>query len=120
MTNEIDVTFNLADNKLYLIEKMTEALEALATDAGDVRYRLTLAYLCVMHLKAEDFPLELRNDWSAFIDALTKKGPSIASTGDVRLNSAQNTMRSIQNKTATKLAKAFFEMYSRLQIISRL
>jgi hypothetical protein len=95
----------------YTIEKLTNTLEILATHPGDVRERLTDAFLSFQTLRNDDFPLENRKDWDWVLSELTKYRPLINNKGEVWRGSIENTMRRVQKSTASKIAKQIYKLY---------
>ena len=50
-------------NNDYVIEKLTDAMDALATGCGDVRSRIKNAFWLMHTLQESDFPDNLKEDW---------------------------------------------------------
>lgn len=98
-------------SKAYVIEKLTDAVECLATYPHDVRKRLYEAYLDCHTLRAVDFPEELRGDWNWIVAQLTKFGPIRGYDGAVWRGSVRNTTNRIRNATGTRIAKRLFDLY---------
>lgn len=112
------ISINLDSSRLkytYTKEKISQAVHELAIGEGDVRYRLTKAYLCFHILTTKDFPEDLRLEWQDFLKQLNKKGPYKARDGRVMLNSVQNTMRHIRNSTASRLASQLMAINYKLE-----
>jgi hypothetical protein len=95
----------------YAIEKLTTALECLATHRGEVRERLMAAFLIFHALEEKDFPPKYQHKWTWIIKELTKYGPEQDCTGEVWRGSVKNTMRRIHRSTASKIAKEIYELY---------
>ena len=95
----------------YTVEKLTAALESLATHPGDARERLGSAFLIFHTLTEKDFPPEYQEKWKWVMDKITKSGPILDYKGDVWRGSVENTMRRIKNKTASKILKVIYELY---------
>lgn len=95
----------------YALQKLAEAMELLATHPGDVRERLSAAYLCFHPLQERDFPPELKPKWAWVMHELTKFGPGPSFDGVVRVGSVEHTMRRIKNATGSKIAKRLFDLY---------
>ena len=98
----------------YAVEKLTNALECLATHPGDVRKRLESAYHSFYVLSADNFPPDCREEWSAIINELTKYGPTYKPNGELWFGSIHNTMLQIHNSTASKIAKRIYDIYWRV------
>ena len=95
----------------YAVEKLTTTLECLAIHQGDARERLTAAFPIFFTLREDDFPPEYRKEWCWVIRELTKFGPLLDYKGEVWRGSVENTMRRIQKKTGSKIAKKIYELY---------
>lgn len=97
--------------KSYCTEKLTDALSALISGRGDVRSRLVIAHRCLRTLTTSDFPQELQCEWNEIINHLTKYSAVKNAQGDVVIDSVQNTMKNIQNRTGEKIAKKIENLY---------
>ncbi len=95
----------------YTVEKLTTALSCLATHPGDVRERLTSAFIVLHTLKEEDFPLEHREEWRWVIKEVTKYGPLLNHKDEVWMGSVKNTMRRVRKATGVKIAKKIYDLY---------
>jgi hypothetical protein len=95
----------------YTVEKLGGAIECLATHPGDVRERLTQAFLGFHTLTETDFPPELRADWLWVKKELTKYGPVLNHKGEVWIGSVANTMRKVRKATGSKIAKKIYALY---------
>lgn len=95
----------------YAVEKLSVAVECLATHPGDVRERLLFAFLDFPALKEKDFPPELQDDWHWVMKELRKFGPLRTPDGKVRVGSVENTMRKIRKATGSKIAKKIYQLY---------
>jgi hypothetical protein len=95
----------------YAIEKLTNVLACLAVHPGDVRERLKAIFPEFSLPREADFPQECRQEWLSIIKALTKSGPVYKPDGDLWLSSVENTMRHIQNRTASRIAKQVYDLY---------
>lgn len=95
----------------YTVEKLTSAVDCLVTHPGDVRERLTCAFLSFHTLNENDFPPELRADWRWVMKELTKFGPLLNHKGEVWIGSVENTMRRVRKATGVKIAKKLYELY---------
>ena len=95
----------------YTVEKLTSAIECLATHPGDARERVAAAFLSFHTLREEDFPPQCRKDWKWVINELTRFGPLLDHKGEVSRGSVENTVRRARNSTASKIAKKIYELY---------
>ena len=95
----------------YAAEKLTDALECLATLPGDVRDRLLVVYECFAALEESHFPRNLHNEWRWIVQQLTRYGPVLDHKGEVREGSVQHTMRRIRYSTGSKIALKIYELY---------
>ena len=98
-------------NNDYVIEKLTDAMDALTTGRGDVRSRIKNAYSLMHTLRESDFPDNLREDWVWIHNEITKHGPLLGPNGEIWLDSVENTMRNIRNKTGQRIAKRISKLY---------
>lgn len=95
----------------YVVEKLTNALECLATHPGDARERVAAAYLACHALREEDFPVEFKKDWSWIERELTKYGPLEDPDARIFRGSVENTMRRVRKTTGAKIAKKIYDLY---------
>ena len=96
----------------YVLEKLTNTVDLLATHPGDARARLKDAYLSFHTLTPDDFPPEHQAKWAWIMSEMVKFGPIISEyNGEVWRGAVENTMRRIRNSTAAKIAKAIYELY---------
>jgi hypothetical protein len=95
----------------YAIEKLTTAVGCLATHPGDARHRIIAASSVFNVVRASDLPPDLREKWLKVIAEATKFGPILKSNGEVFRSPVENTMNRRKNSTASKLAKAIYEIY---------
>ena len=98
-------------NNDYVIEKLTDAMDALTTGRGDVRSRIKNAYSLMRTLRESDFPDNLREDWVWIHNEITKRGPLLGPNGEIWLVSVENTMRNIRNKTGQRIAQRISKLY---------
>lgn len=99
------------DSHSYAVEKLTDALECLATLPGDVRERLLVAYECIVPLEEIDLPAYLHKDWQWVFQQLTRYGPVFDHKGVLREGSVQHTLRRIKNSTGSKIAQRIYQIY---------
>ncbi|RTY33757.1 hypothetical protein EKD00_08900 [Chlorobium phaeovibrioides] len=95
----------------YAVEKLSVAVECLATHPGDVRERLMAAFLGFHPLTEKDFPLELQADWRWVIKELSRCGPQLSHDGKARIGSFENTMKRIRKATGAKIAEKIYHLY---------
>ena len=95
----------------YTVEKLTGAIDCLATHPGDVRERLSCAYIGFHTLAESDFPPELQADWRWVMKELNKYGPRLNHKGEVWIGSVDNTMRKVRKATGSKIAKKIYALY---------
>jgi hypothetical protein len=104
--------FEEALARAYVIEKMTNALNILATGSGDVRERVADALVACHTLRERDFPDgRLRDDWRWIFHEATKLGPDEDSSGRIWAGSAHSTMRNRRKSTGRKIAQRFWSLY---------
>jgi hypothetical protein len=99
----------------YARQKLSSAVEILATGPGDIRSRLMMAFLECAVLRTIQFPPELQSDWQWIRDQLTKHEPILRADGRVRKGSVEVTLSRMRNHTGSKIAKRIFDLSSRLQ-----
>ena len=99
------------DKYSHAIEKLTNALECLATHPGDVRKRVASAYLLCAHLSLEELPEKCREDWKWIVKEITKRGAFTLMDGRVWRGAAENTMQQVRKSTGAKIAKRFYKLY---------
>ena len=97
-------------DRRYIVEKLTNVLEALATGPGDARSRLANAF-SACHLEQEDFPSEHRKTWAGIKRDVTKFGPLTDTNGKMWRGSIENTLGGMRNTTASDIAKRLFDLY---------
>jgi len=95
----------------YAVEKLTTAVGCLATHPGDARHRIIAASSVFDVVRASDLPPHLREKWCGVLTEATKSGPILKGNGEVFRSSVENTMYRRKNSTASKLAKAIYEIY---------
>lgn len=96
----------------YVLEKLTNTVDLLATHPGDARARLNAAYLTFHTLTPEDFPLEHQAKWAWVMAEMVKFGPLVSEfNGEVWRGAVDNTMRRIRKSTAANIAKVIYELY---------
>ena len=83
----------------YAYSKVSEAVNILATEPGDVRERLYSAYPCLSEASPELLPPNIRSELEWIRDQLTRY-PSRYDEGTLRA-----TLSHIRNKTGVKIAK---------------
>lgn len=98
----------------YAKEKLAVTIEALATDAGDVRTRLTNSFMLFHTLTEDDFPNELQADWKWIMKELNRYEPRYNVKGEVIMGSVENTMRKVKNSTGVKIAEKIFKLYIKI------
>ena len=94
----------------YAREKLYLAIRSLTIGQGDVRSRLSNAFLTFHTLKEEDLPNEFQKDWRWIIDELSKFGPLTDHKGEIWRGSVENTMRRVRNTTGQKIATKIFNI----------
>ena len=103
----------------YAFEKLSVAMETLATGPGDVRSRLLDAYSTFHPAGEKDFPEHLRADWRWVYAQLTRYGPILDYKGNVDRGSVENTMNRIQRSTGVKIAKKLVYLHEQLSVFLR-
>src|SRR2546427_11381796 len=93
-------------------EKFYRAVYALATGEGDVRSRLSMAYLALMATPPSVLPEHLRGDFEWVLGKLTARPKKFPWEG--RLDA---TLRAMNNKTGVKIAERIFHINEQLGIM---
>lgn len=91
-------------------EKFNSTLRCLAVREGDVRQRLRGAYRYLHMLSENELPADLRQEWKAILEALTKQGPEFGPNGEVYRNALDNTMNHIRNSTGRRIAERIYAL----------
>ncbi|MFX1716741.1 hypothetical protein [Paraburkholderia sp. A1RO-5L] len=92
-------------------EKLGAAVYRLAVGEGDVRARLVSAHWVLNHLRADELPPELREQWESIMRRLTRHGPELYS-GEVFRDAVKHTMSRIKNSTGRVIATDIYALYS--------
>lgn len=102
----------MADNPYhYTVEKLTNALEVLATHPGDARERVAAAYLCCFTLQEDDFPAEHQAKWRSLVAELDRFPPDQRVDGTLLNSSLDVWARKVRTSTGEKMAKLLWELY---------
>ena len=99
----------------YAREKISLAIYILATAPGGIKKRLLSAFNECIAVQDDDFPEDLRGDWSWINNQMTKFGPVKDAQGTVLIGQCENTMRRIRNSTAVKIAEKLFALEDELR-----
>jgi hypothetical protein len=102
---------NLEHQYNYAIQKLTEAMECLATHPGDIRRRLTRAFEILAPVTTDRVPPECRDDWSWILQQMVRFGPVFDGDGQIVSGALENTMSRIRNHTGSKIAMRILELY---------
>lgn len=92
-------------------EKLSGAVARLVTGEGDVRQRLRSAHWLLNHLHESELPPELLADWQNIMHRLTRRGPERDKNGEIWQSALEHTMRSIQNRTGSAIARDVYALY---------
>lgn len=101
----------LPNSYSYTVEKLTGALECLATHPGDARKRVAAVYSYVHMLNESDFPLDLRNDWNWVMQQIVRYGPLLHDDGTPFRDAVENTRLRTKNSTAAAITKRLYNLY---------
>ena len=96
---------------VYALGNLSAAVEQLATDEGDVRQRVTHAFVTLSVLRSKDFPAVLRKEWGWIEEQCTKLGPMKGESGEIFMGAIQNTLRRTRRKPAVEIAKRIWRLY---------
>jgi hypothetical protein len=94
---------------LYALEKLAEAVDALATGAGRVQERLGQAAICLLSVRPDEIPEDLRRVLMGVKDDL---GFEPARGGEGRITA---TMRVTGDEDASAIAHRILELYLELE-----
>ncbi len=89
----------------YASEKLSEAVQALATGEGDVRNRLVQAAVPLAMVSDKDLPARLRKKYKAIWKELTKHKAPNKYTSDLAY-----TLGKMRNKTGSKIATRIYSL----------
>ena len=110
-----------------VLERVTEAVEALCVGKGDVRSRLMAATYLLVPLRDRDFPTELQNQFRKIMRDATKYDASdldrnfpLYPTGswNDRQGRIEATMRRIRRSTGQSIARDIWSLYVKLRLIA--
>lgn len=105
----------ISGDYVYALGNLSTAVEELATDEGDVRRRVTLAFVRLSVLRSKDFPPALRKEWGWIEEQCTKLGPLEGGSGEILVGAIQNTLRRTPRKRAVEIAKRIWRLYWELK-----
>lgn len=113
----------------YAREKLSASVRILATEEGDIRSRLKIAFNEFQTLQLKDFPPELHEDYYWIIKELTKRKPKYQfeitdnpfdenqsnyiewkKHGSVHYN-----LRRMKNRTGSQIAKRICTLHDKIQ-----
>jgi hypothetical protein len=92
----------------YALQKLSEAVDALATGAGRVQDRLGQAAICLLNVRPDDIPEDLRSVLMGVKDDL---GFEPARGGEGRIAA---TMRVTGDEDARAIARRILDLYLEL------
>lgn len=95
----------------YTVEKLTNALEVLATHPGDARERVAEAYTVCFTLQEDDFPPEQVTKWRKLMGEFDRFPPITGPNGKVYRGSVEVWSRRVRKSTGAKMAKLLWELY---------
>lgn len=95
----------------YAHQLLSQAVDILATGAGDVRSRLLEAYSVFHPLTPEHFPESLRKDFEWVMKQLTKHGAYINTEGEIKKGAVQVSLQHMHNSTGVKIAKKLLQLH---------
>lgn len=98
----------------YAYERFTSALRSLAIGSGDVRVRLSGAYMDFHPVKENHLPEDLHSDYEWVIAQLTRFGPVLNGQGEVVRGAVAETLRRIRRSTGVKIAERILHIYTEL------
>ena len=98
----------------YAYEKFSSAIRSLAIGSGDVRDRLSWAYMEFKPIKKKHLPADLHADYEWVMAQLTNFHPVVNSQGKVLRGSVAETLRRIRRSTGVKIADRVFSIYNKL------
>ena len=100
----------MKQRRSYALEKLSDAVEVLATGPGDVRSRLYSAWLSFHTVTERHLPPQLRKDLNWILHQISHKPARHRLEGTV-----QGTLATIRNSTGVKIAKRILHLEQRLR-----
>jgi hypothetical protein len=97
----------------YTHEKLSQAVDSLATGTGSIQDRLLNAALALHVLRAKDFPEEMANEFSSLWQEFTKQ-PAMANEGTL-----QATILRMSDGEAAEWASRILHLHSRISDMDR-
>jgi len=94
----------------YAYEKLSNAVEYLATGAGDVRDRLRMAGREVLFIRTEELPEWLQSEVNEIITSLTKRGCREGFDSPL-----ESTLHGMHRSTGVAIARRIYELKYRVQ-----
>lgn len=104
-----DIPVDSQGSPYYALEKLGLAVDALAVGEGDVRSRLSAAYMEMVAVSTRDFPEPLRAEFEDIKYQLTKHPKRYDDDSAIH-----HTLSRMQNRTGSKIAQRIVELESRL------
>ena len=101
----------MARPKPYALQKLSDAVEVLATGPGDVRSRLYSAWLSFHTVSERHLPAELRRDLNWILHQISKT----PARNKLDRGSVHATLATIRNATGVKIAKRILSLEQRLR-----
>ena len=100
----------------YTKEKLGVAIEHLITGEKDARHRLAEAFEYYLYtLNESDFPKKFRKRFNEIKERVTKNGPIMSLDGKTVIKgSYENSIRGMQNRTASKMIESLYQIYKEL------
>ncbi len=95
-------------------EKFSAAIYRLAVAEGDVRSRLLSAYRILRSLQDEEFPPQLRDEWTQLKTSITRLGPQVDQHGVAWKSGDEYTLSKIKNSTGRKIAERIYMLEKHL------
>lgn len=102
----------------YAVEKLSNALTILAVGEGDVRSRLSSAFLEFHTLQPRDFPAALQADYEWIVQELTRRKPQdeLERREWARDGSVTANLRRMKNRTGSRIARRIIDLEHRVQL----
>ena len=100
---------------IYTYEKLLQAERSLALGEGDMRSRLSSAFLCFHTLMETDFPEDLKPEYRWIMSKLTAREPYYDYEGKVQVGSVARSCQSMRNKTAASIDERLLHLKDKIK-----
>lgn len=95
----------------HLWEKLYPAAWKLARSADPIHDRIGEAFRAIRDIHGEAFPPESRIGFNDIVDRMTAAGAVRADNGDIALGAVANTLQTMSDPEASKIAEDIFALF---------